>query len=104
MGPCTKLRLHDTQLAMIQAGSSELKRKARLLKVSVLLLGARRLLWQQASSWEDTMADSVSPPPKDGPAPRPAPQIPPPPPYQPDPKLITYIERDQRPQRDQHQR
>jgi hypothetical protein len=36
----TKLRLHDTQLAMIQTGSSELKRKARLLKLSVLLLGA----------------------------------------------------------------
>lgn len=30
----TKLRLHDTQLAMIQTGSSELKRKARLLKLS----------------------------------------------------------------------
>jgi len=36
----TRLRLHDTQLSMIQTGSLELKRKARLLKLSVLLLGA----------------------------------------------------------------
>lgn len=36
----TKLRLHDTHLAMIRTGSSELKRKARLLTLSVLLLGA----------------------------------------------------------------
>lgn len=36
----TRLRLHDTQLAMIQTGSSELEHKARLLRLSVLLLGA----------------------------------------------------------------
>jgi hypothetical protein len=48
------------------------------------------------------MADSTAPP-KDAPAPSPAPQVPPPPPYQPDPKLITYIERDQRPKpRERH--
>lgn len=39
------------------------------------------------------MAESDTPPPKAEP---PA-EIPPPPPYQPDPKLITYIERGQRP-------
>lgn len=49
------------------------------------------------------MADGTSPP-RDGQAPSPAGQIPPPPPYQPDPKLITYIERDQRPKRDKRKR
>ncbi len=43
------------------------------------------------------MADRPAPPPQ---ADKPA-EIPPPPPYQPDPKLITYIERDQRPRREQ---
>jgi hypothetical protein len=44
------------------------------------------------------MADSENPPPK---APAPA-KIPPPPPPQPDPKLITYIERGQRPHATRH--
>lgn len=45
------------------------------------------------------MAERPTPPrPVDKPA-----EIPPPPPYQPDPKLITYIERDQRPKREQRE-
>ncbi len=43
------------------------------------------------------MADDASPPPTGSAAPNPDPQIPPPPPLDVDPKLITYIERDQRP-------
>ena len=75
------------------AAARELGRKATLVTLAVLLLGVGAVTLASASSSEVTMAESNTPPRQTEP---PA-HIPPPPPYQPDPTLITYIEKGRRP-------